>query len=108
MINCSVYRGGKIYIGSESLDEVKGSFSLDYLFKKFSQPEVLDKDNAWYCPKCKKHVSATKIIHIYKLPKYMIILLKKVKNSHQVIPKITFPLENLDMEQFVINGQSTG
>ena len=51
--------------------------TLDDCLKLFTQPETLTPDNPWYCPKCKKHQEATKQIYLWKLPKYLIIILKR-------------------------------
>lgn len=48
--------------------------------------------NQWYCPKCKAHVNATKTIQLYKLPKYLVIQLKKLKIDSSQIPMINYPV----------------
>ena len=34
----------------------------------YQTPEQLDKNNEWYCSKCKEHVQATKKLDIWSLP----------------------------------------
>jgi ubiquitin carboxyl-terminal hydrolase 4/11 len=48
---------------------------------EFKQLETLDEDNMWYCNKCKEHVQATKTLEIFKVPKVLIITLKRFKQS---------------------------
>ena len=38
----------------------------------YQTPEQLDKDNEWYCSKCKEHVQATKKLDIWSLPEVRI------------------------------------
>lgn len=64
---------------SKDCDFFKDSYPIEYLLDSFSKPEILDNENAWHCNKCKKHVRATKTISLYKIPKYLIIHLKKLK-----------------------------
>lgn len=44
---------------------------------EFSAAEHLTDDNRWFCQRCKEHQDATKTIRIWKLPKYLIIHLKR-------------------------------
>ena len=91
---------------SEDLSSYKNEYSIYQLLKNFEKPEILDKDNAWYCSKCKKPVQATKKIKIYKLPKYLIINFKKLKNSSKNPPLITFPTKDLNLSDYTISKNS--
>jgi ubiquitin carboxyl-terminal hydrolase 4/11 len=68
---------------------------------------MLDKDNEWYCSRCKTHVQASKKMDFYQIPKYLILHLKRFKNSIATAEKNTlkvdFPLENLDLTNYVLN-----
>jgi hypothetical protein len=55
--------------------------TLDDCLKLFTQPERLTSDNPWYCSKCKKHQEALKQMNVWKLPKYLIITLKRFQAS---------------------------
>ena len=74
----------------------------------FRQTEKLGADNAWYCNVCKDHVEATKRIEIYKVPPVLILCFQRFK-SHNIYfkdkleDKIVFPMENLDLSQYVLN-----
>ena len=39
----------------------------------YQTPEQLDKDNEWYCSKCKEHVQATKKLDIWSLPEVRVL-----------------------------------
>lgn len=58
-----------------------GSISISDCFKLFQEPEILEQDNAWYCPKCKDFVLAKKQMQIYKAPKILIVALKRFKRK---------------------------
>lgn len=63
--------------------QTNGLHSVNLLdcFKAFEEPEILVKDNAWYCSKCKEFVNAKKQIMIYKSPKILILCLKRFKKK---------------------------
>ena len=60
----------------------KGLFFLSDCLKLFSEDEILNLDNMWYCNSCKKHRLARKQIRLFKLPIYLIIQLKKFFYEH--------------------------
>ena len=55
--------------------------SIDDCFKKFQEPEVLGKQNTWYCPQCKDHKQANKMMSIFKVPQYLVIHLKRFRTG---------------------------
>ena len=64
------------------------SVSLDDCLQLFLSEEHLSGNDAWYCPKCKDHVEATKKFDIWMLPPILIIHLKRFEfqgNYHQKI-----------------------
>lgn len=54
---------------------------LEDCLNEFEITEKLDKDNEWYCNKCKKHVRASMKLEIYKAPKILILHLKRFETS---------------------------
>jgi ubiquitin C-terminal hydrolase len=54
-------------------------FELTDLLKTQMQPEVLDEDNKWECGKCKEKVQASKFQKYEKLPKTLMIHLKRFR-----------------------------
>ena len=70
--------------------------------------EKLGKDNSWYCNVCKDHVEADKKIELYTVPPVLIFCLQRFK-SHNIYfkekleDKIIFPVEGLDMTQYVLS-----
>ena len=98
-------------------DEVKKNFSIQECFELFTREEKLDKDNEWYCSKCKAHKQATKKMELYKLPEVLILHLKRFKTSRigsigslyfpagstKINSFVEFPTEELDMKNFSKN-----
>lgn len=75
-------------------------------FKNFVKLEKLEANNEWFCPDCKKHVRATKKMEIYNSPNILIVHLKRFKNNSKIDTLVDFPLDNLDITDFVINKNS--
>ena len=55
--------------------------SLDSCFKGFEQEELLDGDDQWYCNKCKEHRDIHKKLELFKIPKILIIHLKRFQSK---------------------------
>lgn len=66
----------------------------------------MDDKEAWYCPQCKEHKPAIKKLDIWKLPKVIIIQLKRFhfRGRFVKISKlVNFPIENLDLSSSVMS-----
>lgn len=55
--------------------------TLDDCLQEFVQTELLDEQNKWHCPRCKKFTRLTKKITITRLPQVLIIHFKRFKLS---------------------------
>lgn len=97
-----------IQIKSEKKASVSDVVTLSKCFEYFSMPEILDEKNKWLCPKCNQFVCAEKKLSIWKLPRVLIIHLKRFDGSGLTTRKITdfvdFP-EILDMKKYVVGPQ---
>lgn len=86
------------------------SIPLDDCLEKFTEGEQLDENNAWYCPSCKKHVCALKMLALWSVPDILIIHLKRFtyenKNGgvvrSKMEDKVVFPIDNLDMSPYLL------
>ena len=80
--------------------------------QSFVQKERLDSAEAWYCPKCKEHVQATKKLDLWSAPEILILHLKRFQYTTQSRRKIdapvAFPLANLDLSPYLIHQQVYG
>ena len=87
----------------------KGLFFLDDCLKLFCEEEILNNDNMWYCNRCHKHKAAKKQIKLFKLPRYLIIQLKRFKNTLGFFSSsnekndsfIKYPIKDLDLSKYV-------
>ena len=55
--------------------------SLDSCFNAFSREEVLSGNDQWYCNKCKEQRDINKKLELYRLPKILIIQLKRFQSQ---------------------------
>lgn len=90
--------------------------SLVDCFDAFRADEQLGEHDMWYCPKCDKHVQAYKKMDIWSLPEVFIVHLKRFQyqqGMYMVLREkisclVDFPIEALDMSQFVIGPNHEG
>lgn len=83
-------------------DENRKKFTLSECLALFSKQEKLDKDNEWYCNRCKDHKQATKKMEIYKLPSTLILHLKRFKTSKiSSFGSIYFPTGSSKINSFI-------
>jgi ubiquitin carboxyl-terminal hydrolase 8 len=88
------------------------SIRLEDCIEKFMEGEQLDELNAWYCPSCKKHVCALKMIALWSVPDILILHLKRFTFdqcaiSNEVVRSkiddtVKFPIEGLDLRKHVL------
>ncbi|XP_064639050.1 uncharacterized protein LOC135494727 isoform X2 [Lineus longissimus] len=73
--------------------------------RAFTQSEVLDEHNPWFCPRCRMNQRANKTISLWRYPDWVIIYLKRFVfhdlSSSKIDNKVSFPLENLDLHDYL-------
>ncbi|KAK6201474.1 uncharacterized protein RJT21DRAFT_120536 [Scheffersomyces amazonensis] len=80
--------------------------SLDDCLKEFVTTELLDDNNKWHCPRCKRFTKSTKKISITRLPQVLIIHFKRFKVSptgyfNKLDTFINYPVkETLDLTSY--------
>lgn len=84
----------------------KDTLDIYDCLKKFSQKEILDEGNVWFCEKCKMNQKAIKKIQLNYSPMILIIQLKRFKNGGNVkidnyidIPINNFMLKNYNVKE---------
>jgi ubiquitin carboxyl-terminal hydrolase 8 len=92
--------------------EGSNGMQLEECIEKFLEGEQLDEMNAWYCPGCRKHVCALKMIALWSVPDILILHLKRfqfencrVSNNilrSKIDDTVKFPIENLDLRKYVL------
>lgn len=97
-----------------SLNESK-AHSIYECFDMFIKPEILDKENTWYCGNCRDHKQATKTLELFSTPKILVIHLKRFKtnrvssigtffftsSSSKITTLIDFPVNGLDLRTYL-------
>lgn len=58
-------------------EKVSGTVTLDQCLNLFTETELLDEDNKWHCPRCRRFTKLTKTMTITRLPRVLIIHLKR-------------------------------
>lgn len=83
----------------------KNVTSLEDCLRMFTDKEELSLEDSWHCPKCQKPQKASKQLTIWRLPKILIMQLKRFSYKQYSRDKIDnfieFPLHNLDLKSFV-------
>ena len=88
----------------------RSGITLKDCMEKFTEGEQLDENNSWYCPSCKKHVCALKMLALWTVPDILIVHLKRFTyeaRSHGVVrkkieEKVIFPIDKLDMTPYIL------
>jgi len=104
----------KFDVDSTAAVERASDVQLTDCLREFKQTEILDEENMWYCSKCKEHVQATKTLEIFRVPRILVISLKRFKSSkskysmgsfggQKLETQVSFPLEGLDMSPYVLS-----
>jgi ubiquitin C-terminal hydrolase len=81
--------------------------SLEMAFDNFVKPEILEKDNQYFCEKCDKKVNqAAKFLRFVRFPNILFIQLSRFEFDMQtgdrkkIYDSVSFPL-NLDLNKFI-------
>jgi len=81
-----------------------GEVSLTECMEAFTKEEVLDGDEMPTCARCKTRRRCTKFFSLYKLPKVLVVHLKRFSPTERFRSKlsstVTFPLTSLDVSRF--------
>ena len=89
--------------------QIKNKKILINCLQNLVEGELLQGNNAYYCEKCQKPVSAIKRVCIKRLPKYLIIVFKRFEFDYGKMKKIKlndyceFPIE-INLEPFTEEG----
>jgi ubiquitin C-terminal hydrolase len=102
-LNCSESNDdiNKLYLCIESYEQNQEQ-DLKNLINKYLL-ETLDCENKWKCDKCNEYIQATISRQIIKLPKYLIIVLKRYDNLNRKNNTIINMLDNLDINTKLYN-----
>ncbi|XP_023328080.1 ubiquitin carboxyl-terminal hydrolase 2 isoform X5 [Eurytemora carolleeae] len=81
-----------------------GEISLHECLENFTKEEVMDGDEMPTCGRCKTRRRCTKFYSLYKLPKVLVVHLKRFSPTEKYRSKlsnsVTFPLTSFDVSKF--------
>lgn len=89
------------FIGEMSMEEnapIKLPVKLQNCIDLFLTSEQLGERDLWYCKKCNEHQRAFKKFDLWKLPKVLVIHLKRYKSHYRVMKNellVEYPLEQV-------------
>jgi ubiquitin carboxyl-terminal hydrolase 8 len=85
---------------------------LEDCLERFMEGEQLDERNAWYCPRCRQHVCALKMIALWTTPDVLILHLKRFTFEPNLLSggmlrskvddTVSFPIQNLDLTKHIL------
>jgi ubiquitin carboxyl-terminal hydrolase 4/11/15 len=83
--------------------------TIETCFAFFSQSEILDENNQWFCPNCRQFVSATKKMDIWSIPPVLVIHLKRFVGGRATASRkfdgnVEFP-DILEISKFCVGPQ---
>ncbi|WVF68021.1 hypothetical protein IAT40_002783 [Kwoniella sp. CBS 6097] len=91
----------------------KSRVVIQELIDEFVKAEVMEKEDAWNCPRCKVPRRASKTLTIARLPPVLLIQLKRFTTQNGVFwdkseTPVIFPVKGLDLTRYVPYRQATG
>ena len=103
----------KIKLYDEYNDEedfkLNTELTLENCINSFSRCEKLDESNEWYCSKCKEHRKGYKQLEFFRLPRYLLLQLKRFKGQSNFFfynaknsTNVIFPLNNLNLNKYLV------
>ena len=96
------------YLDDEEDFILNNELTLENCINTFSRCEKLDELNEWYCSKCKEHRRGYKQLELFRLPRYLILQLKRFKDQGGFFfnmknsTRVKFPLENLNLNKYLV------
>ncbi|KAI8902828.1 hypothetical protein BC833DRAFT_520566 [Globomyces pollinis-pini] len=82
-----------------------GPVTLQECLEIFLEGEIMDGDDAWHCPRCKKPRKTSKILSIVKFPTILLIHLKRFSFQGPFRDKldtnVDFPISNMNMTPYI-------
>lgn len=89
------------------LDLHENLTTLESCLSAYTNGELLDNDNLWKCDNCKEEVRANRQTKLWKVPKYLIIQLKRFnKQGNKLMYNLQFP-ERLNIKEYVHNEKNS-
>ncbi|KAG0052225.1 ubiquitin-specific protease doa4 [Gryganskiella cystojenkinii] len=79
--------------------------TLQSCLNNFVEPELMEGENAWHCPHCKKPRKATKQMTLSRLPDVLLIQLKRFSSEgpfkNKIKAMVQYPIQDLDLTKYM-------
>lgn len=76
--------------------------SLYDCLDNYTKYSILDGDNAWYSEAAKEKKKAFRYVRFWRMPNYLMIVLKRfTNNGNKIMTKVEYPME-LDMSKYCV------
>jgi len=75
--------------------------TLEGCFRAFFNPEQLDTNNMWKCDKCHMVNQCIKTMKLCRIPKILIVVLKRFNNGRKITKCINIP-QNIDIGKYIM------
>ncbi|KAL4454012.1 hypothetical protein ABPG74_003895 [Tetrahymena malaccensis] len=85
--------------------KAENEINIQDCIEQFTEKEILDGDEKWFCPECKEFQKSEKKIDLWKLPPILMICMKRfqytAKSKKKITTKVEFPVHHFDMSEFI-------
>ncbi|KAL4497886.1 hypothetical protein ABPG72_000641 [Tetrahymena utriculariae] len=85
--------------------KAENEINIQDCIEQFTEKEILDDDEKWFCPECKDFQKSEKKIDLWKLPPILMICMKRfqytAKSKKKITTKVEFPVHHFDMSEFI-------
>ena len=85
----------------------KRKCKLQDCLKNFTAKEDLKGSDAYYCSKCKKHRTSSKVMTVQKWPPVLVIHIKRFHKQKKLNTDVSFPTESLNLKEMGILSENS-
>ncbi|KAL9643966.1 hypothetical protein ABK040_005434 [Willaertia magna] len=75
--------------------------SVDECLKYFTTDELLTKADQVYCSSCAKHTDCRKTLSFFRLPKILVIQLKRFSNNEKLLNEVSVNIDDLVFDKYI-------
>ena len=83
----------------------RAQLSLHDCWQSFIEEEQLGESDTWYCSKCKEHRAAFKRLQLFRVPRILIVHLKRFQFTgayrRKIDTLVDYPIEGMDLAPYI-------
>ena len=106
---CSVSEWCLSLMSFSDLGDSGKACNVEDCLRSFTDEEILDGRENYFCSKCKNHTKATKTLRVQRFPKILVLHLKRFSftefSREKIRTNVSFPLHYLNMKPFSADEQ---